>query len=310
MVLKHVSLVLLFSCVFLHHSYSQDDCAPEPILQLMISANATLYWTLDEFQYCEITHFQVNVTNDSGEGYFYEVTENYLDLSFLEICEEFNFTVIPMSYEGVGFGRTLSVPLPLPPDADLSLTSFKATSLESKDVLVEWDLVNNTYGNCSLYYQLRVTDEDLDTTQDVYVWENSVDLTFPRPCISHHVDIRAINGAQPNIEGAWTTPIHFYMPAKPQIIPSLFAIDIGTTSVNMTWTLEGISNRCPLKALYLDGGSYFNISVPIQNVDSDQVLVELRSLQSNSMYYFNVYVENSGGVSPAFNLAVQTLDIN
>lgn len=94
-----------------------------------------------------------------------------------------------------------------------------------------------------------------------------------------------------------------------QIAPRLGSIDIQTTSINMTWILEGDANRCPLIRLYVDGGIYFNETIPLQNlVDRNRVQVEIKSLTPNSMYYFRVYVENNGGISPATPLAVQTLD--
>lgn len=311
MVLKNVCAFLFISCALIHNTYGQneDDCVPGQVQQLLLSANATLYWYINPEEPCEITMFQVDIIGDRDDEYHFKIAQNYVDLSFLEICEEWRFTVIPISNGVIGFGRTLTESIPLPPDADLSLSYFNATSLGSRDVLLEWDLANHIHGECSLHYQLTVTDEELGITQDVYIQGSSLHLTFLSPCVSYQLSLRAVNRAQPNIEGPRIV-MHFEIPAKPQIIPSLSSIEIGATSISTTWTLEGGSNRCPLRALYLDGGNHFNISVSLQNsLDPEPVLVELKSLNYNSMYFIRVYVENSGGVSPVFPIAVQTLDL-
>lgn len=97
-----------------------------------------------------------------------------------------------------------------------------------------------------------------------------------------------------------------FVPA--QIAPILKSLNVQKTSVNTTWLLEGNGNRCPLKNFYVDGGTIFNFSVPLENLtDRNEVEVEIESLLPNRLYYFQVYVENSGGLSPVTPIGVQTL---
>ncbi|XP_018570502.1 uncharacterized protein LOC108910400 [Anoplophora glabripennis] len=307
----NIFAILVVSCVLLHDANAQneDDCTPNGVQQILLEANATLHWYMNPDEPCEITMFQVDIVGDKGDEYHFKITENSMDLSFLEVCEEWRFTIIPISHDVIGFGRTLREAIPLPPSADLTLAYFNATAIGGREVLLEWGLVNHVYGDCTLHYQLSVADEALGITQDVYVQGTSLHLTFLSPCVPYELGIRAVNRGHPTIEGP-RIGMHFEIPAKPQIIPSLSSIEIGSTAVNMTWTLEGNANRCPLKALYLDAGNLFNISVPLlDTLESEPVLVELKSLTPNSMYFFWVYVENSAGASPAFPIAVQTLDL-
>lgn len=93
-----------------------------------------------------------------------------------------------------------------------------------------------------------------------------------------------------------------------QVIPTLKSLDIQTTSFNTTWLLEGNKNRCPLRNFYVNGGTVFNYLIPLEDiVDRSTVAVEIDSLTPNTMYHFQVSVENSAGWSPVNQIAVQTL---
>lgn len=96
-----------------------------------------------------------------------------------------------------------------------------------------------------------------------------------------------------------------------QVAPTLRSVDIQATSLNMTWSLEGDANRCPLRNFYIEGGSYFNSTTSLQGITNPAtVTVVVDNLRPNSMYYMRASVENSGGTSQATPIAVQTLDLS
>ncbi|XP_018570523.1 uncharacterized protein LOC108910420 [Anoplophora glabripennis] len=309
MITKFAVLALLVLYSFVPSTSGQ--CVANSVLNLRIGANAVLSWEIDPNDPCEIDEFQVDVTGDRDDEYHFKVRETEVDLSFLEICEEWVFVVTPVSDGTLGFERRLTENIPLPPSADISLRYLNLTEIEPRDVLLEWDLTNHTHGDCTLRY--RVTLEDLDdgSIQDLYVRGQSVHLHLLSPCVPYHITVRAVNRAHPTIEGPMRFHDHEIEPI-PEDPPTLRTIEIGATEVSMTWRLENPGrNRCPIRTLYVDAGSNFNISLPLVDTpERPPVEVNLRGLYPNSMYFLKVSVENSGGLSRPGLIGVQTLDLS
>lgn len=94
--------------------------------------------------------------------------------------------------------------------------------------------------------------------------------------------------------------------------PVLKTVNLGATFINTTWIVESRSvNRCPLRSFYVDGGNYFNFSVPITDTPERQpVPINLQSLRPNSLYILRTSVGNNAGVSRPAIVGVQTLDLD
>ncbi|KAJ8925170.1 hypothetical protein NQ315_001355 [Exocentrus adspersus] len=305
-----LSALACYSVLFYQVRVQTEDCVPGSVQMLDIAPNATLWWTVNPDEPCPLTDFLVDIVGDAQDEFHLRVSVQHVDVSFLNVCEIWRFTVSPFSDGVMGLERTLTHHIPLPPGADLTLKYFDAIFLEGNDVLLEWDLQNRTYGDCSLYYLLTITDEELGITQDVYVQGNILHMSVLSPCVPYQLSLRAVNKANPTIEGPISTSM-IEVPGRPQVTPTLQSIEVQATSVNMTWTLEMGTNRCPLKAMYVDAGSQFNISVPLINASPlVPVTVELKSLRPNTMYFLKVSVENSVGVSRAAQIGVQTLELS
>ncbi|KAJ8925161.1 hypothetical protein NQ315_001346 [Exocentrus adspersus] len=289
-----------------------DDCIPRYVENLRINVSAVLTWEVHPDEKCEIKEFKVDVVSDDHDyELHFKVVFQYVDLSILPVCEEWHFVVTPIAADDVvGYERRLVGHVPLPSSADISLRYFNVTQQNSRDVLLQWDLLNHTLGDCTLRYRIVIENRESGDFQDVYVSGRSTNLHNLSPCVPYHITIRAVNIAHPTIEG----PIRFNnleIPPHAQVSPSLTSIEIGPTSADMTWGLENWSNRCPVRALHIDGGSRFNISVPIEDSpDRPPVEVNLKGLQPNRMYYLKVAVENSGGLSQPSQIAVQTAELD
>ncbi|XP_018570503.1 uncharacterized protein LOC108910401 [Anoplophora glabripennis] len=307
MVSKNVFLIVAATyCTIIDKSQGQEDCVPS-VKSVSIASNATLFWEVDPDRPCEITNFKIDIEGDREDEYHFTVTESFVDLSFLEICEKWQFTVTPISNEVIGFAHTMTSYIPLPPDADLTINRFRF-SLSGRTLILEWDLRNQTLGDCTLEYLLTLQDLDRGTIEDAYVEGRTARVDTVSPCITYEMNVRAINQAHPAREGP-IARLNLVMGNRAQSAPTLKSVEAKATSLTLTWTLEGDANRCPLRSFYIDGGNYFNVSVPLQGVeDPSTVSMEITGLRSNSMYLMRASVENSGGWSQTTPIAVQTLD--
>ncbi|KAJ8925168.1 hypothetical protein NQ315_001353 [Exocentrus adspersus] len=277
------------------------------VQNLRIHANATLSWQLREREPCQVDEFQIDLVGGMEEQYHFRVKITSVDLSFLEVCEEWRFVVTPISEGVLGYQRALTGYIPLPSDADLSLSYFNVSHLESKHLLLEWDLNNHTHGDCTLRYRITVTDQDTSLTWDLYLTGYSARLRTLSPCATYSFTIRAVNNAYPLIEGPLRTR-EVELPPHPQDAPKLVTMEIGATSINMSWRLENyLDQRCPVRSMRVDGGTNFDVEVPV--TERFPVQVELEGLNHNTMYYFLISVENSAGTSPVVQMAVQTLEM-
>ncbi|XP_018570526.1 uncharacterized protein LOC108910422 [Anoplophora glabripennis] len=300
-------LVVLYSFI----PSTSRECVANHVLNLRVAANAVLSWEIDPNDPCEIDEFQVDVLGDRDE-YHFKVRDTEVDFSFFLLpCEELIFVVTPISNGTLGVARRLTQSIPLPPNADISLRYFNLTEIDSRDILLEWTLMNHTYGACTLKYRFTVEDLDNGYIEEFNVTRPSVNLYTLSPCVPYHFTVGAINWAYPTIEG----PMRFLdHEIKPTIegAPTLETIEIGATEVNMTWRLENPgSNRCPIRTLYVDAGSNFNISLPLVDTpERPPVEVNLRGLYPDTMYFLKISVENSGGISRPAQLGVQTLELS
>ncbi|KAJ8914959.1 hypothetical protein NQ315_002483 [Exocentrus adspersus] len=310
MVIKKILPKLLMVLFMILCSTSgQDECVPTSVQHIDILSNTTLVWDLDAFETCHVTNFNVDIWGNGEEEFHLNVTDRFLDVSFLGICELWNFAITPFSYEVSGASSTLSTYVHLPPDADLSL-SYVTYSFPSGYISIDWDLTNRSLGDCSLKYRLTLHDEDRDTMEDIYVSNTSINLYDMLPCTQYETLLRAVNMAYPMIGGPLRT-MRIRLGARVPNAPTLKALDIQATSFNITVELEGEKNKCPLRTIRVNGGVYFDVSVSLYELESAEFLnVEVKDLLPNRMYFFNVSIKNNGGWSAVTPLAVQTLDFS
>ncbi|KAJ8925175.1 hypothetical protein NQ315_001360 [Exocentrus adspersus] len=189
--------------------------------------------------------------------------------------------------------------------SDFTVFSLLTTLSSTNETFLLFVVRSAPLPYCEVEFHLTITDEDLGVVHDSRGTNGSIKLDdFMSPCAELKMEVRVANG---DTEGPVNTRGVTGVP-RPQVAPTLRKLDVEATSLNMTWVLEGNANRCPLKALYVQG-PYLNVTVPLEDwEDKTTVPVQLDSLKPNSMYYFNVTVENSEGISPATAMAVQTAE--
>ncbi|KAJ8925171.1 hypothetical protein NQ315_001356 [Exocentrus adspersus] len=299
-----LKLLLIILCGFLRPAQGQDGCEPNTVQNISIISNTTLTWDVDPSPTCTVTSFRVNVVEVGGEEeYFYELTENSLDVSSLKACVPWSFTVAAIADDVAGVPAILTADLPLPPDADLSI--FYWLNFNKSHTILNWDLSDRNVRNCSLQFKLTILDLYLNTTEDFVVESKAAPLVMS-PCVPYEMALRAVQPADSS-EGP-IMRMTLILSARAQLAPTLKTIDITATSINMTWALEGRTNRCSLVRFFVEGGDHFNVTVPLHDLeDTTTVSVELNELSPNSMYYFEVRVENMAGNSTVTPIAVQTL---
>lgn len=86
----------------------------DAVLVLELHSNATLYWQLHPKETCDVTQFQVDIVGDRDDEFSFKVSRTYIELTFLEVCEQWRITVTPISNGVLGYGRTLTQSIPLP----------------------------------------------------------------------------------------------------------------------------------------------------------------------------------------------------
>ncbi|KAJ8925230.1 hypothetical protein NQ315_001416 [Exocentrus adspersus] len=290
-----------------------EGCVPAMVENLRIQADARLTWYVDPDVTCVPTRYLVDIIGDREDEYHFSVSISYADLSFLNVCEQWEFVVRPVADEVIGFERRLTAPIPLPPSADISLKYFNVTQLSARDVLLEWDLHNHTHGDCSLHYRITIEDETTTDVNVLYATGRQLHIHNLSPCEGYRLGVRAVNQAHPIIEG----PMKYHnlqVAPQPEHAPRMRLLRVGPTTIDMSWWLENSgNNRCPVQNFYVDGGNQFNITIPLEDhtpLDRDPVDLNLKGLRPNSMYYLRVAVENSAGLSPTVPIGVQTLELD
>ncbi|KAJ8925165.1 hypothetical protein NQ315_001350 [Exocentrus adspersus] len=287
-----------------------NDCVPGVVRNLAVDHIANLTWNVDPNEPCPIEGFRVEVVGEDGIAALFRSSLNYIHLSFLDFCQEWQFTVAPISNGVVGFEHRLTDYIPIRQDANLTLTNLRVTHLGGKNTSLQWEMAEPFRGDCTLRYRVLVRDRQTSTSHSVYVTGRSAYLDTLAPCVPYLVSIRAVSTSLPIIEGplAYTT---FDIEAFPEDPPTLLSVDAGTTTVKMVWQLEDyMKNRCPVVNLHVDGGDFFNVTVPIEDpYYRKPVSVNLTRLHPDRMYYMKVAAENSGGISTSVPLGVQTLPL-
>ncbi|KAJ8925232.1 hypothetical protein NQ315_001418 [Exocentrus adspersus] len=284
---------------------------PSAVDNFVMHANANLTWETHPDETCEIDSYWLDLKSlSSKDQHHFAVKENYIHLTFLAICDEWEVVVRALSNNTYGYERRTVTHIPLPPNADLALGYFNGTLVDPRILLLHWQLRNHTHGDCTLRYRVTVTNEDDSLIRDNYENGYFALLNDLSPCVSYSIGVRAVNIAHPTIEGPLST-MEIEIPPQPQAAPLLKEVTAGATSIRIVWEVEGYySQRCPVRSLHVDGGSHFNIEIPVNSTtERPPVEMELKGLKPNSMYFLKVSVENMGGLSPPAQIAVQTLEL-
>ncbi|KAJ8925229.1 hypothetical protein NQ315_001415 [Exocentrus adspersus] len=306
--MRYLIIISVCACYFI--GVEGEDCIAGHVLDLRIDVGGNLTWSVSPTEPCEIEAFQVDLVGDRGDVYHFKVNTTHVNLSFLEVCEEWEFYVIPISNGVLGHQMRIIDWIPLPADADLTLLYFNITHVGKQEVLLEWELRNRTHGDCTLQYRVAVTDRLTTEIRDVYFTGHFARVSFLSPCVQYYIDIRAINTAIGGIEGP-LLGANFDTPSYPLDPPKLGSVVTGPTSISTTWIIESYENNsCPVLYLYLDGGSYFNLTTRLWDpFGRPPMQINVTNLLPNTMYHFKTFVQNTGGLSAIVPMAAQTLEL-
>ncbi|XP_018570572.1 uncharacterized protein LOC108910456 [Anoplophora glabripennis] len=276
-------------------------CIPEPVETIELNAS-TLSWSSSDN--CEGTQYMIIIRSAGIIEYEYTVDSLSLDVSFLKLCRRYSFTVTPSADHILGLETSLDSGIALPEDTDIVVQNFTGVQI-GEDVLIQW-YVDENFTNCITYYHVLSWHEDTDTPDSLYIGQNGYLVEHVAQCMNYRFDItvhyNSVNGT--------TAQFNYTVPEKTNT-PTLVELRQGSSQINTTWSLEKYSlNRCNITALYVNG-THFNQTYEIVDApERPDVLVSITSLRADTMYYFNVSTENTAGVSPAFLIAVQTLEID
>ncbi|XP_018570514.1 uncharacterized protein LOC108910412 [Anoplophora glabripennis] len=289
-----------------------QDCIPMSVTNITLSFLGRLSWAVRADETCEITHFMVHMSEPDQDARFrFKSFTTTLNVDFLMACDLWHFNIVPHVNDVEGDGHVFVSKMPVPMDADLTIGLINVTRPEEEDYLrLQWDLNNPFFGDCSLRYRVTVSGDDDDVITDIYKDDKYVNLDFLSPCVNYEFGVRVINAAPPVMEGPLRSIEYDYPPAV-QTPPTLQSVTQGATFINVTFALEpAASNRCPIRELLIDGGDYFNVTVPLHDADErEPVEVQIRYLRPNSMYLLRTSVQNSAGWSQSSIVAVQTLEL-
>ncbi|XP_018570564.1 uncharacterized protein LOC108910448 [Anoplophora glabripennis] len=307
---KYGVFVLLALCALAFEAQA-EECVAHSVVNMTLTAHHLLTWAVREDEICDVNQFLVYIYEwNRPIEYSFEVDEPWVDVSFLEVCREWTFVVVPVSDHTKGHEHRLFGSMPLPIGADLTIDYINVTrNGVTGDLHLSWDLADRRYGSCSLRYRLTIEEDGDEVIHDLYLSERSVNLHFLSPCTSYQFGVRAINIAHPTIEGPLKMQFSSIPPVE-QTSPRLDSLNLGVFSFNMTWELQSmVRNRCKVTELLIDGGNFFSKTVYIEDTDERlPIEVEIDHLRQNSMYYLRAYVLNSGGWSVPTVVAVHTLD--
>ncbi|KAJ8985138.1 hypothetical protein NQ317_012789 [Molorchus minor] len=284
---------------------TSETCRPSLLWNVDLSDDYILSWQPSANEECEIIFYMVQMRhNVNSTEYAFEVEDTSMDIGFLPACESMRFIIQPVSSDHVvGNGMTFHKILPLPIDANLTITSFNVTELD-QEMLLEWD-IDEKWIDCAKHYRLVIYNEDNDAPIDRYVQTNSASISSLAACGSYMFTVTPMY----NVETPG--PLHsveYVAPPARMSSPTLQAINLGTTSVDLTWALDDLSqNRCPVSSILISS-SNFNNTYPITNQNDRTITVTVTGLQPNSINVLNVTVENSAGLSDPVVIAVQTAE--
>lgn len=85
------------------------------VVNMTVDVHHILSWAVMEDEICDVTQFLVYIHKpDQPIAYSFEVDEPWVDVSFLEVCHEWIFVVVPVSQHTKGHEHRLFSSLPLP----------------------------------------------------------------------------------------------------------------------------------------------------------------------------------------------------
>ncbi|KAJ8925237.1 hypothetical protein NQ315_001423 [Exocentrus adspersus] len=311
--------LLVFAAIFwgvvISLTDGQEKCVPQAVAELDLSPDRVLYWTVSPEEKCTITHFTVNIRRtNTGEEHDFDVTTTSIDLSSIVLpCVYWLFGLKAVSDTGtVGFDHLIYTQDHLKNESRLALNYLRVDETGDHARLY-WEMEEDLFKNCADAFRISIADEASGPVDNFTVdLDTSTVLDFAVPCATYAFEVRALYYGPNYILKGPVMQTNHVEPERVLNPPKLRGVTAGPTSVNTTWSLDSLStNRCPIKIFYVDGGDYFNISIPISeyNDKRESVLAILDALMPSSMYVLKVSVENSAGVSNQTTAAVQTLDL-
>lgn len=292
--------IVVLACFGILGAWAQL-CIPDPVETITLE-NSTLSWSASNN--CPDTQYIIVIRSSGIIVYEYTVDSLSLNVSFLQLCRRYSFTVTSTADHILGLDSTLDSGIALPEDTDIVVQNFTGVQLDD-DVLIQW-LVDDEYSNCIAYYNVRILNEDSETADSMYIGQNGYLLEHVAQCMNYQIDITAHYSSR----NGTTAQFNYTVPEKTNT-PTLVQIRQNSEQINTTWSLEKYSlNRCNVTALYVNG-THFNQTIEIvDSPDRPDVQVSITGLRADSMYYFNVSTENNAGISQAYKMAVQTLPID
>ncbi|KAJ8948727.1 hypothetical protein NQ318_017895, partial [Aromia moschata] len=282
----------------------QLPCAPLGVLNLSISMDAVVTWDPNPAEECGVSYHLVYVDSDTGREYTYWVAGTSLNISFLPVCDNYVFTVVPISTENVeGEEVSLATKIPLPANANLTV-ALLMVSQDGDDVTIQW-IMDDAWIKCADRFRVIINDEEIDHIQDIYTFDTSIVIPDLAPCTTYEFGVVAIYNWV--IEGP-VTVVRRTIPEGVQSPPTLIGVELAPRNVTLLWLLQSYaSNKCPVSAAFVDIANNYNTTVSILDQTSRQpIRITLSDLVPNSLYIVNTTVINSAGSSRAVPIAIQT----
>ncbi|KAJ8934691.1 hypothetical protein NQ314_013227 [Rhamnusium bicolor] len=283
------------------HGASAQLCIPNPVANLTLDVNYTLYW--QPSTNCPETLYLIYIHIEDDLQFIYNTEQPYLDVDFLPACERFYFEVRAFSNSELSDGVRLGAYIPAPSDADLRI-SWADVSTQEGSTFLRWQ-VTEKYAHCARSFRVVIYDSD-NLPRDVYTERNFLFINNLVPCGQYQFSVRAIYNL------ATEGPIHFIsysIPGANSSLPVLERVNTTATSVSLSWTLPSYSeNRCRITSVVIDALPFLHDIFPV--VDSPErplFVTTLSPLEPDSFYVLRVTVVNTEGTSDTFPIGVQTL---
>ncbi|XP_018570571.1 uncharacterized protein LOC108910455 [Anoplophora glabripennis] len=296
----------VFVCLLVYRliGAKAQQCVPDPIFNIYLE-DTTLSW--QNISNCEgISYVTIIHSRNAGEiEYVYQGEDTTIDVSFLPYCRSYIFTVC--AYSSVenlaGPFTQIGAYVPLPEGSSIGITNISGSQI-GNNILIEWQVLRE-YLHCLDHYRILLWDEDSSEPKEITTRMNGYYITNAPFCMTYRVDMSVVYGGTENP----VSTFNYTVPSATNNL-SLLSVTQSATTINITWGLEIYSvNRCTVTSLTIVG-TVINLTIPIQDSpERPPISVNLSGLKANSMYYFNVTVENEAGTSRPFQLAVQTLPI-
>ncbi|KAJ8985128.1 hypothetical protein NQ317_012779 [Molorchus minor] len=282
-----------------------QTCRPTNVQNLQLLNNAVLTWEPADNENCSIVFYVVYAHSDGDIDHSYSVTDPSLNVSSLPLCQSIRFTVVAVSSDNINGPDTLLFDrMPLPSNANLSV-AFVMVSEDQRGVHLQWTM-DSYWSACADRFRVIIDDEDDDTVVDIYTRDYFSNITSLIPCTHYTFGVVALYNI---VEEGPVTVVSLQTLERRMRAPVLESINLGTTSVDLTWRLQSVQeNRCNVIELDVDASS-FNVTQPIEDTpDREPISLTINGLQPGSLYLLNVTAVNSAGPSIPTLLGIQTLD--